>query len=371
MNQLNSLNRVNELMARFVVQVEGQGALGFTDLNRVAEDVLVPLLRIAYGYDDLKNLNSTNEQNFPAIDLGDHTAKVSIQVTSTSDTDKIKDTLETFVRHHLHDQFDQLRFYFLAGKQKTYAGKDWDAIIDKKFKFDKSKDILDYKDLLAAIGKLDLAEIQRIEQVLESFFGEGNPSLSEQKRPTFKESIHLNLLEISFSDQLLVARLSEGIRSKGKAHKGSYEGKKVRAFLMEQEVNFPRDWVCYAGQLLTFQNLDDENNPLRSVVEIESIETINPSEFYSDLDRERVFKHLLDKCLSACLYSRRIAWQPEEKLFIFLPNAPDPNQIDSDKPQRSKRTELGMGRRILQEPFLKSLNKPKKAEKARLGIANI
>ena len=80
--------RIGELIARFVTEIKGGTAMSRTDLNRVAESVLVPLFRAVYGYESLRNLNHTERMNFPGIDLADDTAKVAFQVTATSTRSK-------------------------------------------------------------------------------------------------------------------------------------------------------------------------------------------------------------------------------------------------------------------------------------------
>jgi hypothetical protein len=87
MKKLDLQKRIIDLFSIFVTQIKGHKAMGNTDINRVAEDVLIPVFKEVYGYQNLKNLNQGNN-NYPAIDLGDEIAKVAIQVTATSDGKK-------------------------------------------------------------------------------------------------------------------------------------------------------------------------------------------------------------------------------------------------------------------------------------------
>ena len=93
MNLKKSRARISELMSKFVVQVESENAMGMLDINRVSEDVLIPLFSEVYDHADLKNLNTSEGPNFPAIDLGDKEKRMAYQITSTSTSQKIKDTL--------------------------------------------------------------------------------------------------------------------------------------------------------------------------------------------------------------------------------------------------------------------------------------
>lgn len=98
MNLNRIQDRIIELMSIFALQVQNAAAMGKTDINRVSEVVLVPLFVEIFGYKNLKNLNDTAQANYPGIDLGDETARVAVQVTSSSDNEKIKDTLQKFIK---------------------------------------------------------------------------------------------------------------------------------------------------------------------------------------------------------------------------------------------------------------------------------
>jgi hypothetical protein len=160
-------------MSRFVAQIEGATAMSRTDINRVAQTILIPLLAEVYGYTELKNLDSPEEPNYPAIDLGDETARVSFQVTSTSGSEKIKKTLRKFVERELYEKYDKLIIYILTEKQDSYSGKGYEEIIQGKFTFDKDKDIWDYRDILREVANFQIDKVCKVESILEANFGEG------------------------------------------------------------------------------------------------------------------------------------------------------------------------------------------------------
>lgn len=160
-------------MSRFVAQIEGATAMSRTDINKVAQTILIPLLAEVYGYTELKNLDSPEYPNYPAIDLGDETARVSFQVTSTSDNDKVKHTLEKFVDNKFYENYDRLIIYILKKKQKSYSGSGYEEIIQGKFTFDKDKDIWDYRDILREVANFQIDKARRVESILEAHFGEG------------------------------------------------------------------------------------------------------------------------------------------------------------------------------------------------------
>ena len=179
MNLKKSQDRINELMSIFVVQVKGAGAMSRTDINHVSENVLIPLLSEIYGHTDLRNLNVSEDPNFPAIDLGDEKTKTAYQITSTSSSEKIKDTLKKFVKYKLYEEYDRLVIYILTEKQETYQGRGFEEIIQGKFTFDKENDIHDYRDLLKEISGFPLEKSRRIQNILEQHFGDKDDELRD------------------------------------------------------------------------------------------------------------------------------------------------------------------------------------------------
>ena len=75
MKLLNIQNRIAELMTIFTTQIRAATAMRRTDINHVAETILVPLFAEVYGYKNLKSLNFTESENYPGIDLGDEVAE--------------------------------------------------------------------------------------------------------------------------------------------------------------------------------------------------------------------------------------------------------------------------------------------------------
>jgi hypothetical protein len=181
MRILNSQNRINDLMSRFVLQVKGSSAMSRTDINRVAETVLIPLFKEVYGFTDLQNLNAEGA-NFPGIDLGDDSARVAVQVTSETGSEKIQDTLEKFVRHKLYENYDRLIIYILTERPTSYSRRvlaKLDQLVGGRFTFDPARDIQDYRTLLRDISHLQVEQAQRVEDILVANFREppASPSL--------------------------------------------------------------------------------------------------------------------------------------------------------------------------------------------------
>jgi hypothetical protein len=174
MNLLSWRNRIQELMSRFVVQVQSATAMHQTDINKVAENILIPIFSEVYGYQHLENLNYVEGENYPSVDLGDDLARVSIQVTSTPTSEKIKETLKKFVEHELYRKYDRVVIYILTDKLKSYSANIFNDITQGKISFDVDKDILDYRDLLHEISNFQADKTQRILHILETHFGDDN-----------------------------------------------------------------------------------------------------------------------------------------------------------------------------------------------------
>ena len=86
MNLKKSKGRIKDLMRKFVDEVKDDGKMGWTDINRESENVLAELLSEIYGHTALKNLNTSEGPNFPAIDLGDKETGIAYQITSKADS---------------------------------------------------------------------------------------------------------------------------------------------------------------------------------------------------------------------------------------------------------------------------------------------
>ncbi|MBV9864209.1 MAG: ATP-binding protein [Abitibacteriaceae bacterium] len=171
-----SRQRISVLMSMFFAQVEGAKAMGENDISHIAETMLIPIFNEIYGYKNLKNLNFSEKSNYPSVDLGDEVSRVAIQVTATSNNEKIKDTLRKFVKYKLYEKYDRVIIYILTKKENSYSGRGYKSIIKGCLQFDKDKDIQDYTDILKVISSLQLDEVRKIERILEKNFGNPNAS---------------------------------------------------------------------------------------------------------------------------------------------------------------------------------------------------
>jgi hypothetical protein len=327
------LLQIRKLLSIFVTEVKGSSAMGLTDINRISENLLIPIFREAYGYKDLKNLNHT-QPNYPAVDLGDETRRVAIQVTSTPSAKKIKSTLETFFKHNLERKFDHLKIYILTEKQKQYSSASFKDLVTAKIKFDPNRDIVDYKDLLKEIGNLSPEKLENILEILNLNLGyesstvyyAGTSQGSEKSQTKFYETNYLNLLELFLPQKVYIAELNINRKQVIEQSKTTIRPLKKNArtrevahsALHQRGLQFSADWTCHENKVVTFHDLRNRDIPLSEIVDIGSVDPLNIDEFYSiDLDYENIFKALIGKCLQQKLYQKNVVWQHEEKMFIF------------------------------------------------------
>ncbi len=192
MKLLEIQNRIRELMTLFVTGIKVNAAMSRTDMNHAAETVLIPLFREVYGYENLKNLNSPENPNFPAIDLGDDIARVAFQITATRTNKKVKDTLQKFVKYKLYERYDRLIIYILKEKENKCPERGYKEIIQDKFKFNKEKDIQDYSDIIKEVKNFQVEKAQRVQAILEkNFSGERYWSLDELRTAVKKTGADL------------------------------------------------------------------------------------------------------------------------------------------------------------------------------------
>lgn len=302
-----------------------------TDINRVSEVVLVPLLSRIFNLPYLRNLNYTEYFNYPGVDLGDAEAKVGIQVTSTASSDKIKDTLTKFINHELYKKYDRLIIYILTEKQSSYAERQFEEIIQGKFTFDKDRDILDYRDCLKVISSFQIEKARPIERILEANFGRNDFTLFEEPQEKQTETVHLNLIQVSFPQVVYQADLDidrkEVIRNSvnfpKRLSRFSSPREVAQGALEQLGVKFAVDWECHENKIITFHDLYDDDLSLTRIIDKGTVTPIEPSEHYFinrgkvNGDRERVFKSLLRRCLQQKLYRVGVTWQNKEKLYIF------------------------------------------------------
>lgn len=324
-----SLDRILELFLIFRTEVQAQNQTGQYDINRLAEDVLVPVFRDAFGCPFLRNLNR-ERQNYAGIDLGDDQARVAFQVTSEAGIDKIKDTLQKVVAHKHYLRYDTVYVFILTEKQKRYSKKALQEITKGHFEFDPAVHIIDASDVRARVAGLDLEIVQRVEQTLEVHFARPAKYFVRSHVPEKTETLTLNMMPISVPEEVFIARVNYDRKEVIEASWGrdfkipldSGERDVARAALEQKGLRFSADWVVRSNEIITFRNLRDESLPLTAIIDPATAEPMPVRRYLSpdgesDVNRVNIMRDLLRNTLRQQLHHRGIVWQYEEKLFIF------------------------------------------------------
>ncbi|MCB0852527.1 MAG: SMEK domain-containing protein [Bacteroidetes bacterium] len=337
MKELELVQRIATLMSRFVTEVRALNAISLYDINNISENVLIPLFKEAYDFNGLRNLNTEHHKNYPGIDLADPINRVAIQVTASTDSKKIKHTLEQFVRHNHFEKYDHLLVYILTEKQGRYQGKGFKEIIGGRFHFTVDEDILDYTDFMQRVEGLPFEKVKSIAEILEQQFADNRPGVVIQnhkgnKRPprkeTLQESIFANLLEIHLPEDIYIGTRDYIRKDVIKNAKGTEFEISNRASARQvaftalrlADLKFGSDWVIHEKQFLSFHDLGDPDVPLSELVDPGTVDKLTPEEYYEQGDDyKRVFVRLLRRCLQKKLYQDGVLWDHKEGVFVFSP----------------------------------------------------
>ncbi|EAP1507265.1 hypothetical protein D6G40_23610, partial [Salmonella enterica] len=101
-----NIRKITNYLAVLSRGVEINASLNLLDINVQVEFFYRDFLNLCYGY-NLINTNS-EEQNYQSIDLADENMRVAIQVTSTPELEKIKNTVDGFIKKKQYEKYDRL-----------------------------------------------------------------------------------------------------------------------------------------------------------------------------------------------------------------------------------------------------------------------
>ena len=96
MNRDIMLKRIEKYLSTVKLDIQYDNAAGLFDINKHCENFYCGLLNLIYGY-QLKNAN-IEKKNFDSVDLIDDISGVYFQVTSNRKSEKIKDTIDKFIK---------------------------------------------------------------------------------------------------------------------------------------------------------------------------------------------------------------------------------------------------------------------------------
>ncbi len=311
-------NRIRDSLAYLSAVVAGAGAMGQTDIHRLSEAIVCPVLKVILDLPGLRNLNS-EERNFPGIDLGDPSAGVGIQVTARATASKIRETVRTCIRQRTYRTYPHLRFFVLTKKQNAYR-LDLDADLEGKLRFDPQADVLDYTDILRAVSTLGAAELSALDEALQVDLGFRSTPSSSSSRASTAGPGWLNLLPISFPSRLYLGDTIPDLQPNKRSAKWNPR-QRARRCLSERGLRFSSDWIVYDGQIVTFHDLHQRDLPLAQLVDPGTVTELATNEYHSvDNNYRRAFKSLLRFCLQQLLHHRGVFWQHRASLFCFGPH---------------------------------------------------
>lgn len=172
MKRDDHLHNIAKNFGRLIHEIRALNAIGRFDINSVAEDFFIPVLKVAFACPDLRNQNEI-KLNFPAVDLGCRTTRTSFQVTTDASSGKAEKTLQKFHEHDLDKLFDRVYILALTEKQSAYkAAALASAIADLTIPFNPAEHIIDVTDLLSQIRRLETSDLERIDAYLASEWSE-------------------------------------------------------------------------------------------------------------------------------------------------------------------------------------------------------
>ncbi|HDC2044406.1 TPA: SMEK domain-containing protein, partial [Salmonella enterica] len=157
-----NIRKITNYLAVLSRGVEINASLNLLDINVQVEFFYRDFLNLCYGY-NLINTNS-EEQNYQSIDLADENMRVAIQVTSTPELEKIKNTVDGFIKKKQYEKYDRLIVLNIT-KRKNYKVKEYG--VAGRYVINIKDDVWDYRDLIRKINDLNDLKISEICSFLE------------------------------------------------------------------------------------------------------------------------------------------------------------------------------------------------------------
>ncbi|MEW8372652.1 MAG: SMEK domain-containing protein [Candidatus Thiodiazotropha sp.] len=323
MKHAELINQFREGLASISREVEISTSMSHFDINLICENLFCGVLKELYDLPGLRNLNDDERKNYPGIDLADDDARIAIQVTSDKSLEKIKDTIKKIITYKLYEKYDEFFVYCLTSKQNSYSQESIDKECQGMFVFNVQDHVLDYRDLGSKAANANPQKLKNTVDIMGAYQRGCDVGLAEEdfdppEQP--EETLSTNLIEFYMPSRLYVAEVRAEVLKGKSGKKARNQRKKVADYARSENRPLPSGFDVSASTLITFHNLEESDNPYSHVIEEGTAEYLDPSNYYSiDEDHECIFKSLLRFNLQEKLYKRRVMWQFEEKLFIFLP----------------------------------------------------
>lgn len=162
---LSAQNELKELLIKEQERIEKENKQGYTDRSKRWERIVMRIMNYLYGW-DLKDMNDF-KPNFPAIDLGDSSRGIGIQVSSVTYPSKIKNTINNMnAKGHngnsVIEDYPNLYFFFLRFKSRT----DKVQRILKESRYP-NVEIFDFSSITESFSKLEENEQEGLLKILQ------------------------------------------------------------------------------------------------------------------------------------------------------------------------------------------------------------
>ena len=330
MRKKEEIEKIAELFARFRAEVENLNSLNLYDINIHAENVIIPILNIVYG---LNLVNINNEvKNSSAIDLVDTDNRIAIQVTSTATGEKIKHTIDEFIKGRRFEEYDNLLIYIITEKQKKYSDSTFAIAHNNELEFSE-KHILDYSDILKEVNSwINISKIDSLLQLLKEEFCEEEMNrrkyLLENKETIKTDILFPNILQIVLPqkiymgitgidrDEIITQSWSTPYKLKKKAPMGKVLSKAFELL----KIPYSRDWFTFEDKIISFKPLDNRDEPLNKLIEIGTVEEYSINEFADiSLKYEEALLHLINRSIEELASYKNIQWVGKDRFFRFKP----------------------------------------------------
>ena len=156
-NRMTTIDKIADVLSHIMVKIKLKQKLNDLSLNVHAEDFFLEVFNFVYGL-KYKNANTGNS-NEAFIDLIDVTNEMFIQVTTTTDAGKIKNSFK-ILDDSKYNNYSVYIYYLL---EKPNTSSKIKKLIQEKYNIENlSKHQLDMGDLLKSITSLSEGKIEEL-----------------------------------------------------------------------------------------------------------------------------------------------------------------------------------------------------------------
>lgn len=231
MTTSEALDQISRALGVFAFQTQSENFAGLFSRNRLAEDLLLPLFRLAFDAPDLRNANSDNP-NYPAVDLLSARQGIAIQVTTERKAAKISSTLASFTQDPRHKTCRRLVFFLLQDRVPRYSAQNvtsWKRPRrGSSLRFDPARDILAVTKLLPLIQDLPHRTIVGVAELFaESILGDRFVDVSAAIRRQAARQLDLETRTTKYIPDVFVETRATKSRARLFCHPAFFLGKTV------------------------------------------------------------------------------------------------------------------------------------------------